>query len=150
MNWYTINYLRETEEVRDELDAAEWRLIVNGFSRESVTGALEMKRRQQYLDFIYRDTSGLGAQEFLYFFPSGYKVDCLVLTDYEVQGILGARGSHSPWELRRTQCVSDETSNIIEFFLGKDVSEICFCVLTTFTGFHRGNCRTKYMCSEGF
>ena len=52
MKWYTNNYLRETEEVRDELDAAEWRLSVNGFSRESVTGALEMKRRQQYLDFI--------------------------------------------------------------------------------------------------
>ena len=73
-----------------------------------------------------------------------------MLTDDEVQGILGARGSHSPWELRRTQCVSDETSNIIELFLRKDVSEICFCVLTTFTALHRGNCRTTYIYSLGF
>ena len=67
MNWYTVNYLRETEENRGQLDAAEWKLNVNGFNREPVTGALERKRRQQYLGFICLDTSGLGAEEFSLF-----------------------------------------------------------------------------------
>ena len=70
MNLYTVNYLRETEEVRDQLDAAEWKLHLKGFNREPVTGALERKRRQQYLDFIYLDTSGLGAEEFLFISPT--------------------------------------------------------------------------------
>ena len=116
MNWYTVNYLRETEEVRAQLDTAEWKLGVNGFHREPITGALE-SRRQQYLGFTYLGTSGLGAEESLSFFSSGYKADFLVLTDDKVQGILGARERSSPWELRKTQHVSDETSEIIEFFL---------------------------------
>ena len=115
MNWYTVNYLRETEEVRDQLDTAEWKLGLNGFHREPITGALE-SRRQQYLGFIYLGTSGLGAEQFLYF-STVYKADFLVLTDDKVQGILGARESSSPWELRKTQYVSDETSEIQEFFL---------------------------------
>ena len=116
MNWYTVNYLRETEEVRDQLDTAEWKLGVNGFNREPITGALE-SRRQQCLGFTYLGTSGLGAEESLSFFSTGYKADFLVLTDDKVQGILGARESSSQWELRKTQYVSDETSEIQEFFL---------------------------------
>ena len=89
MKWYTVNYLRETEKNRDLVDAAQWKLVFNGFDWEPVTGALERKRRQEYLGFIYLDTSGFGAEEFLFFFSTDYKADYLSLTDHEVQGILG-------------------------------------------------------------
>ena len=59
--------MRETEEVRDQLDTAEWNLSVNGFDREPVTAVLEKKRRQHYLGFIYLDNSRLGAENLLFF-----------------------------------------------------------------------------------
>ena len=124
MNWYTVNYLRNNEENRNDLGGAEWKLRTSGFSEPMVNSSTEHIRRKDYLDFIYRDTSGLTAEDYLFFFSVGYKIYKIVLTGDEVIGILGARGSYSPWELRRTQCVSDDTSDIVEYFLGKDVSEL--------------------------
>ena len=122
MNWYTINYLRETEEVREELDAARWSIAVRGMELEQVSESVEQIRRGQYLHFLYSDVDGLGAQDFLFFFSTSYRTSSLVLTDDEIDGILRARGSFSPWERRFTQCVTEDTADIIKFFLGDDVS----------------------------
>ena len=105
MNWYPVNYLRDNEENRNDLGAAEWKLRTSGFSEPMVNSSTEYIRWKDYLDFIYRDTSGLTAEDYLFFFSAGYKIDKIVLTGDEVIGILGARGSYSPWELRRTVCV---------------------------------------------
>ena len=124
MKWYTVNYLRDNEENRDDLKAAEWRLKTSGYSEPLVNNSTEYIRGKDYLDFIYRDTSVMTAEDYLFFFSAVYKIDKIVLTGDEIIGILGARGRYSPWELRRTQCVSDDTSDIIEYFLGKDVSKL--------------------------
>ena len=117
MNWYTVNYFRDNEENRNNLIAAEWKLKTSGYSEPMVNSSTEYIRRKDYLDFIFRDTSGLTAEDYFFFFSAGYKIDIVI-------GILGARGCYSPWELRRTQCVSDDISEIVEYFLGNDVSRL--------------------------
>ena len=124
MNWYTVNYLRATEENVDALNSARWSIAVRGLELQPVSEALERARREQYLNlnFLYSDVDGLGAEDFLFFFSESYRVSSLVLTDDEIDGILRARGSFSPWERRFTQCVSEDTHEMIKFFLGDDVS----------------------------
>ena len=87
-----------------------------------VSESLRGVRRKQYLNFLYSDVDGLGAEDFLFFFSESYKVSSLVLTDNEIDGVLRARGSFSLWERRFTQCLPEETHEIIKFYLGDDVT----------------------------
>ena len=127
MNWYTINYLRESELANEHLENASWRLETDGVSLEPLSLLQNRKRRSQYLNFIYQDTAGLSAIQFSFFFSGSYKFPQLALTDDEIEGIIRAIGSNRPWERRETQCVSGETVEIIKFFLWRNVSKF-FCL----------------------
>ena len=123
MNWYTVNYLRESELANEHLENARWRLETDGDSLEPLSLLQNRKRRSQYLNFIYQDTAGLSAIQFRFFFSGSYKFPHLVLSDDEIDGTIRAIGSNHPWDRRETQCVSEETVGIIKFFLGRDVSK---------------------------
>ena len=65
---------------------------------------------------------GLCAKEFLFYMSTSHHYSILVLGEEEILGITTAKRYSSPWERRETECVSRKTVDIINFFLGKDVS----------------------------
>ena len=84
MNWHMVNYLRETELAREPLENASWWLDTNGVSLEPLSLIQNRKRKSQYLHFLYQDTAGLSATQFLNFFSASYKFPHLVLSDDEI------------------------------------------------------------------
>ena len=74
MIWYTVNYLRETELAREHCENARWWLDTNGVSLEPLSLIQNRKRSSQYLHFLYQDTAGLSATQFLYFFSPSYNL----------------------------------------------------------------------------
>ena len=104
MNWYTINYLRESELANEHLENARWGLETDGVSLEHLSILQNRKRRSQYLNFIYQDTAGLSAIQFR-FFSVSYTFPHLALTDEQIEGIIRVIGRNRKWERRETQCL---------------------------------------------
>ena len=99
MNWVTKNYLRDNAENSEDLDNARWNCSSSGVVLESVSRALERNRGAQYLDFIYKDTSGLGPVEFIFSFLKviNFCFSCYLTTRCgEYRGHVGAT-VHGKW-----------------------------------------------------
>ena len=67
---------------------------MNGYSHKAVI-SVELVRGRNYIDFNYRDNSGLIAEGFLFYFSEGYKLNQIVLTRDEIIVLFCSHWSHS-------------------------------------------------------
>ena len=118
---YNLNYLYPNQQMEDDLGHAEFGLSQSGVELEPTSGFRNTMRRYFYRKYLSGDVVGLCAKEFLFYMSTSYHYSRLVLGEEEILGITTAKRFFSPWERRETECVSRETVDIINFFLGKDV-----------------------------
>ena len=108
--------------MKGELERANYQMTVDGLEFTPISGRKRTVRRYIYKAFLKTGVLGLDALSFLFFMSTAYLYPHLALWDEEVSGICRVRNRFSPWTMRETRCVSKWTTELIEFFLEKDVS----------------------------
>ena len=129
MSCYPLNYESPYEELQEEIDTAQYKLSVDVIELTPVTGRQRTIRRFIYIYiyiYIYQSFLKKGVFEFdavsyLFFMSTAYSYFQMAHWD-EVSGICRVRNRFNSWSIRKTRCVPKWTIELIEFFLGKDVS----------------------------
>ena len=122
MSCYPFDYTCPNDEMKQELETANYQLTVDGLEFTPIIGRKKTVRRYAYKAFLKTGVFGLDALSFLFFMSTAYCYPHLALCDEEVLGICRVRNRFNPWSMRETRCASKWTTELIEFFLGKDVS----------------------------
>ena len=122
MSCHPLDYSCPDDEMKEKLETANYQLTVDGSEFTPISGRMRRVRRYIYKAFLKTGVFGLDALSFLFFMSTAYSFPHLALWNEEVAGICRVRNRVSPWTMRETRCVSKWTTELIEFFLGKDVS----------------------------
>ena len=124
MSHMHINFLEPDHDMQDELDRAKVEISRRGLELTSTTGFRKMVKSYFYRKYINQEVAGLDADVFLFFMSEGYNDLRVILGDEEVHALDRVSVMEKPWRRRDIQCVSVETLEVIDFFLGLNVS-IC-------------------------
>ena len=119
-----INFLEPDQDLQDQLDYAEVKLNQKGIELVPVSGFKKRAREFYYKRYISQEISGLGPDDYIFFMSEAYQHLQIVLGDEEVWALDRVSVMSKPWRRRELNFVSVETLEMIDFFLGLDVS-IC-------------------------
>ena len=122
MSCYPLDYSCPHDEMKEELETANYQLTVDGLEFTPISGRKRTVRCYIYKAFLKTGVFGLDALSFLFFMSMAYSYPHLALWEEEVAGICRVRNRFSLWTMRETRCVSKWTTGLIEFFLRQDVS----------------------------
>ena len=136
MSCYPLDYLCPDDEMKEELEPANYQLSFDGLEFTPISGRKRTVLRYIYKAFLKTGVSGLDFFSFLFFMSTAYSYPHLALWDEEVFGICRVRNRFIPWTMRETRCVSKWTTELIEFVLGKDVSLHLTKLFCLFYGCH--------------
>ena len=115
-------FLEPDHDMQDELDRAKVEISRRGLELTSTTGFRKAVKSCFYREYINQEVAGLDADDFLFFMSEGYNDLRVILGDEEVHALDRVSVMEKPWRQRDIQCVSVETLEGVNFFLGLDVS----------------------------
>ena len=119
-----MNFLEPGEELQNLLCEAEYLLEQQGIVLVPVSDFRLKVRQYLYKNYINENIGGLEASDFLFYLSTSYKHLNIILGHEEVLGICRASTMLNPWDKRETRTVSSRTVDVIEFFLGRNVSTV--------------------------
>ena len=122
MSCYPLNHESPEEELQEELETAHYKLSVDGIEFTPVTGRRRTVRRYIFQAFLQKGVFGLDAVSYMFFLSTAYSYFQRALWDEEVSGICRVRNRFNPWTMLETRYCSKWTTELIEFFIGNDVS----------------------------
>ena len=124
MSHMHINFLEPDQDMQDEVHHAEVEVSRRGLELTSTTGFRKKVKSYFYRRYINQEVAGLNADDVLFFMSESYNYVRVVSGDEEVYALDRVSVMEKSWSRRDVQCVSVETLEVVDFFLGLDVS-IC-------------------------
>ena len=119
-----VNFLEPDQDLQDKLNYAEVKFSKRGVNLDPVSGFKKRSREFYYKRYINQEVWGLKAEDYLVYMSEAYQHLKTVLGDEEVWALDRVTVMSKPWRRHELKCVLVETLEVVDFFLGLDVS-IC-------------------------
>ena len=119
-----MKLLEPGEELQDLFCEAEYLLEQQGIVLFPVTDFRLKVRPNLYKNFINENIGGLKACDFPFYLSTACKHLNIILGHEQVLVICRASTMLNPWDKRETCTVSSKRGDVIEFFLGRNVSTV--------------------------
>ena len=119
-----VKFLEPDQDLQDKLHFAEVKFSQRGVNLVPVSVFKKRSREFYYKRYINQEVWGPEAEDYLVYMLEAYQHLKIVLGDEEVWALDRVSVMSKPWRRHELKCVSVETLEVVEFFLGLDVS-IC-------------------------